>query len=175
MAFPEVSLKRRRRRASEISVASSLPSVPYSFSSFMAEQSCRILREYNLAFFRMSSSNSRSVTPCAADPFQMPTKPWGTWGLILCGLVLDLIETFSFFVPALSDLESELSRSSAEVSRLLTVKEDLERARVSLELRSVELEEQRDRAVAEGEEATRRAQEVERKVKVDIYIVELIL
>ncbi len=81
MAFPEVSLKRRRRRASEISVASSPPSVPYSFSSFMAEQSCRILREYNLAFFRMSSSNSRSVTPCAADPFQMPTKPWGTWGL----------------------------------------------------------------------------------------------
>ena len=59
-----------------------------------------------------------------------------------------------------------MDSKSSEISRLLTENEELSRMRVSLEMRAVEVEEQRDRLERENAELSERAKAMEDRMKV---------
>ena len=70
------------------------------------------------------------------------------------------------FIPAVSSRDEDLSSKSAQISELLTQNEELARTKVSLEMRALELEEQRDRWNEERAEFTQTLDRLQAQIKV---------
>ena len=67
---------------------------------------------------------------------------------------------------AVSTRDSELETRSSALSELISANEELSRSRVVLEMKCVELEEQRDRWVLEEREVKQRMEEMRKELKV---------
>ena len=66
----------------------------------------------------------------------------------------------------MSSREAELESRSSAVSELISANEDLSRSRVVLEMKCVELEEQRDRWAAEERELKQRMEVMRKELEV---------
>ena len=67
---------------------------------------------------------------------------------------------------AVSTRDAELESRSTALSELISANEELSRSRVVLEMKCVELEEQRDRWVQEEREIKQRMEEMRKELKV---------
>ena len=66
----------------------------------------------------------------------------------------------------MSSRDNELESRSTALSELISANEDLSRSRVVLEMKCVELEEQRDRWVLEEKDIKQRMEEMRKELKV---------
>ena len=76
----------------------------------------------------------------------------------------------SIRVSAVSSREAELESRSSAISELISANEDLSRSRVVLEMKCVELEEQRDRWAAEEREVKQRMEVMRKELEVRSWI-----
>ena len=72
----------------------------------------------------------------------------------------------SIRVSAVSSREAELESRSSAISELISANEDLSRSRVVLEVKCVELEEQRDRWAVEERELKQRMEVMRKELEV---------
>ena len=70
------------------------------------------------------------------------------------------------FFSAVSSRDNEMESRSTALSELITANEDLSRSRVVLEMKCVELEEQRDRWVLEERDVKQRMEGMRKELKV---------
>ena len=77
-------------------------------------------------------------------------------------------KSVTYYLPfaAVSSREAELESRSSAISELISANEDLSRSRVVLEVKCVELEEQRDRWATEERELKQRMEVMRRELEV---------
>eukprot|EP00095_Tigriopus_kingsejongensis_P012110 maker-scaffold97_size377342-snap-gene-0.10 protein:Tk12110 transcript:maker-scaffold97_size377342-snap-gene-0.10-mRNA-1 annotation:"lrrx1_dicdi ame: full" len=168
--FKEVK-DRRKKRALAFEVVEHaqppkrLKTFEYSFANYehylgnkelmcdFFSESAKLLYEYNLAFFSRSTLGPCSHLPSVPTPNSFSAVP-GSWNSSRssCCSTRTQSPPWGMSSDVLSTRDEEISSKSAQISELLAANEQLSRLKVSLEMRGLELEEQRDKVMEDRQE-----------------------